>query len=279
VSNVVIMGRSTQIAARVVVALAILAVIGPLLWVIRVALRPQAAFLTDPAGIGGGVTFRNLADAWSIGGLGDALRNSALVVVPGALIATALAAMAGWGIAGYRFPGRGVLTGVMVAAMFLPLAALVMPLFDQGVRLHVVGHRWWLAVVYGTVFAPWGTLFLRSVFLSVPGDIREAATIDGAGSLRVFTSIVIPISNHALATTFVINVFLQWSELILALLLLPSAGTTMVSVAIAQFSTQFRTGGPLTAAGLVIGAAPIVVLFVVAQRWLRAGAMAGALKE
>jgi ABC-type glycerol-3-phosphate transport system permease component len=279
VSNVVIIGRSTQIAARVVVALAILAVIGPLLWVIRVALRPQAAFLTDPAGIGGGVTFRNLADAWSIGGLGDALRNSALVVVPGALIATALAAMAGWGIAGYRFPGRGVLTGVMVAAMFLPLAALVMPLFDQGVRLHVVGHRWWLAVVYGTVFAPWGTLFLRSVFLSVPGDIREAATIDGAGSLRVFTSIVIPISNHALATTFVINVFLQWSELILALLLLPSAGTTMVSVAIAQFSTQFRTGGPLTAAGLVIGAAPIVVLFVVAQRWLRSGAMAGALKE
>jgi ABC-type glycerol-3-phosphate transport system permease component len=278
-SNVVIMGRTTQIAARVVVALAMLAVIGPLLWVIRVALRPQAAFLTDPAGIGGGATFRNLADAWSIGGLGDALRSSALVVVPGALIATALAATAGWGIAGYRFPGRGLVTGVMVAAMFLPLAALVMPLFDQGVRLHVVGHRWWLSLVYGTVFAPWGTLFLRSVFLSVPSDIREAATIDGAGSLKVFTSIVIPISNHALATTFVINVFLQWSELILALLLLPGADTTMVSVAIAQFSTQFRTGGPLTAAGLVIGAAPIVILFVLAQRWLRAGAMAGALKE
>jgi ABC-type glycerol-3-phosphate transport system permease component len=278
-SNVVTMGRTTQIAARVVVALAMLAVIGPLIWVIRVAVRPQAAFLTDPAGIGGGVTFRNLADAWSIGGLGDALRSSALVVVPGALIATALAATAGWGIAGYRFPGRGLLTGVMVAAMFLPLAALVMPLFDQGVRLHVVGHRWWLSLVYGTVFAPWGTLFLRSVFLSVPSDIREAATIDGAGSLKVFTSIVIPISNHALATTFVINVFLQWSELILALLLLPGADTTMVSVAIAQFSTQFRTGGPLTAAGLVIGAAPIVVLFVLAQRWLRAGAMAGALKE
>jgi raffinose/stachyose/melibiose transport system permease protein len=278
-SNVVTMGRTTQIAARVVVALAMLAVIGPLIWVFRVAVRPQAAFLTDPAGIGGGVTFRNLADAWSIGGLGDALRSSALVVVPGALIATALAATAGWGIAGYRFPGRGLLTGVMVAAMFLPLAALVMPLFDQGVRLHVVGHRWWLSLVYGTVFAPWGTLFLRSVFLSVPSDIREAATIDGAGSLKVFTSIVIPICNHALATTFVINVFLQWSELILALLLLPGADTTMVSVAIAQFSTQFRTGGPLTAAGLVIGAAPIVVLFVLAQRWLRAGAMAGALKE
>src|SRR3954451_7792207 len=278
-SNVVMMGRTTRIVARVVVGIAILAVIGPLLWVIRVALRPQALFATDPAGMGGGFTFGNLADAWSIGGLGHALRNSALVVVPGAIIATVLAASAGWGIAGYRFRGRGLVTGVMVAAIFLPLAALVMPLFDQGIRLHAVGHRWWLALVYGTVFAPWGTLFLRSVFLSVPADIREAALIDGAGGLRVFASIVSPISNHALATTFIINVFLQWSELILALLLLPSADTTMVSVAIAQFSTQFRTGGPLTAAGLVIGVVPIVALFVVGQRWLRAGAMAGAVKE
>jgi len=278
-STTLTMGRGTRVAARVVVALAVVAVIGPLLWVVRVALRPQAAYLTDPAGIGGGFTVRNLADAWSIGGLGSALGNSAMVVVPGALLATILAATAGWGIAGYRFRGRAVLTGVMVAAMFLPLAALVMPLFDQGIRLHVVGKRWWLAVVYGTVFAPWGTLFLRSVFLSVPPDVREAAAIDGAGSFRTFWSIVLPVSKHALATTFVINVFLQWSELILALLLLPGSHTTMVSVAIAQFSTQFRTGGPLTAAGLVIGAAPIVVLFVVAQRWLRTGAMAGAVKE
>ena len=82
-SNVVMMGRTTRIVARVVVGIAILAVVGPLLWVIRFALRPQALFATDPAGMGGGFTFGNLADAWSIGGLGHALRNSALVVVPG----------------------------------------------------------------------------------------------------------------------------------------------------------------------------------------------------
>src|SRR5688572_8073860 len=131
------MGRGTRVVARIVVGFAVFAVIGPLLWVLRVAVRPQAAFLTNPAGMGGGFTLGNLADAWSIGGLGDALVNSAIVVVPGAALATVLAATAGWGIAGHRFPGRGGLTGVMVAAMFLPLAALVMPLFDQGIRLHV----------------------------------------------------------------------------------------------------------------------------------------------
>ena len=70
----------------------LIAVVGPLLWVVRVALRPQVSFLRDPAGIGGGWTLHNLADAWSIGGLGHALWNSTLVVVPGAALATALAA-------------------------------------------------------------------------------------------------------------------------------------------------------------------------------------------
>lgn len=268
-----------RVIANVIVGLALAAVVGPLLWVIRVALRPQVAFVTDPSGLGGGFTFRNLADAWSIGGLGRALWNSTLVVVPGALLATLLAAMAGWGIAVHRFAGRGPLTALMVAAMFLPLAALVMPLFDQGVRFDLVGRRWWLSIVYGTVFAPWGTLFLRSVFLAVPADLLEAAALDGAGAIRLFGSVVLPVAKHAIATTLVINVFLQWSELIFALLLLPRSDRATVSVAIAEFSTQFRTGGPLTAAGLVIGAAPIVALFVAAQRWLRAGAMAGALKE
>ena len=273
------MSRRGRIIANVVVAVAMLAVVGPLLWVVRVALRPQVSFLRDPAGMGGGWTLHNLADAWSIGGLGHALWNSTLVVVPGAALATALAAMAGWGLAGYRFPGRGAITGVMVAVIFVPLAALVMPLFDQGVRFHLVGHRWWLAIVYGTVFAAWGTLFLRSVFLSVPSDLPEAAALDGAGGLRVFISVVLPIAKHAVATTFVINVFLQWSELILALLLLPRSDLATVSVAIAEFSTQFRTGGPLTAAGLVIGVIPIIALFAASQRWLHAGAIAGALKE
>ena len=182
------MSRRGRIIANVVVAFALIAVVGPLLWVVRVALRPQVSFVRDPAGIGGGWTLHNLADAWSIGGLGHALWNSTLVVVPGAALATALAALAGWGLAGYRFPGRSTIAGVMVAVIFVPLATLVMPLFDLGVRFDLVGHRWWLTVVYGTVFAAWGTLFLRSVFLSVPSDLPEAASIDGAGTLRVFFS-------------------------------------------------------------------------------------------
>ena len=155
------MSRRGRVIANIVVCVALAAVVGPLLWVLRVALRPQVSFLRDPAGLGGGWTLHNLADAWSIGGLGHALWNSTLVVVPGAALATALAAMAGWGLAGYRFPGRSAIAGVMVAVILVPLAALVMPLFDQGVRLDLVGHRWWLSIVYGTVFAAWGTLFLR----------------------------------------------------------------------------------------------------------------------
>ncbi len=271
-------GRANR-GATVAVAVAVLAVLGPLLWVIRVALKPAEAYLSDPAGLGGGVTLANFADAWNIGGLGAAVVNSLIVVIPGALLATGLATLAGWGLARYLFPGRGVLAAILVAAMFLPLAALVMPLFELGLDYDLVGRQWWLAVVYGTVFAPWATLFLRSILAELPGEIMEAASVDGAGPLTTFWSVALPMAKPALATAFILNVFLQWSELIVALLLLPAGDQQMVTVAIAQFSTQFRTGGPLTAAGLLIGAVPILAVFAVGQRWLRAGALSGAVKD
>ena len=157
--------------------------------------------------------------------------------------------------------------GVTSAAMFLPIAALVMPLFEIGMTYHAVGHRWFLSLVYGAIFAPWTSLFLCSYYQGLPNEITEAAALDGAGDLRTFLSIVVPLSLPALASAFVLNSFLQWSELLLALLLLPSGDDTTVSVAIAQFSTQFRTGGPLTAAALLIGSLPILLLFLLGQRW------------
>lgn len=273
------MTRSRRTIAVVLAAAAILAVITPMLWVIRVAAKPPEEFVGAPHELGGSWTLDNLTTAWQTGGLGQAMANSLYVVTLGSLVTVTLAALAGWGLAKYAFAGRGVVGGLFVAALFLPLAALVMPLFEESLRFELTGSRTWLAVVYGTVFAPWATLFMRSFFLSVPNELIEAAAVDGAGAPRTFASVAVPMARPALATAFVLTFFLQWSELILGLILLPRTETQTVAVAIAQFSTQFRTGGPLTAAGMLIGATPVLLLFLVGQRWLRAGALSGALKS
>lgn len=274
--------RSAAAAPRrlsiALMAIASLAVVLPLLWVVRVALKPRPDYINDPGTLGGGWTLENFSLAWSEGGIGDALLNSLRVVPLGAVIATVLATLAGYGLAKLRFPGGRLVWVLAVATLTLPLAALVIPLFDEGLRLGYVDSRIGLSAIYGTLFAPWGTLFLHSYFKRLPAELLESAAIDGAGPFRAFWLIAVPLAVPAIATVLIINVFLQWSELILALVMLPDTSKQTVTVAIAQFSTQFRTGGPLTAAGMIIAAAPVVAVFLAGQRFLRSGVLSGAVK-
>ncbi|MDO8188011.1 carbohydrate ABC transporter permease [Conexibacter sp. JD483] len=261
-----------------VMGLCTLAVVLPLLWVVRVALKPTDDYIGDPGSFGGGWTLENFGHAWSNGGIGDALFNSLRIVPLGAVLATVLATLAGYGLSKMLFPGRRFVFGIAVATMTLPLAALVIPLFDEGLRLGYVDSRFGLSLIYATLFAPWGTLFLASYFRGLPDELLESAQVDGAGTLRAFWSIAVPLALPAIATVLILNVFLQWSELILALVMLPDSSKQTITVAIAQFSGQFRTGGPLTAAGMIMAAAPVMVVFLLGQRWLRAGVTAGAVK-
>jgi ABC-type glycerol-3-phosphate transport system permease component len=264
--------------AAVVMALAALSVVVPLLWVVRVALKPPEDHVGNPGGLGGGWTLQNFGDAWSTGGLGDALLNSVRIVGLGALVATVLATLAGYALAKLRFPGKRVVWAGVLMTMTLPLAALVIPLFDEGLRLGYVDSMLGLSLIYGTLFAPWATVFLHSYFRGLPDELIESAQIDGASVFRAFRSIAVPLAAPAIATVLILNVFLQWSDLILALVLLPDTEKQTVTVAIANFSSQFRTGGPLTAAGMMIAAAPIVLLFLLGQRRLRSGILGGAVK-
>jgi ABC-type glycerol-3-phosphate transport system permease component len=266
-------------AARVWVYLLLLAVAVPLLWVVRVAVKPPESFVGDPAGLGGGLTGQNFVDAWQVGGMRSGLLSSAYVVSLGAILSVVLATLAGYGLARFAFPGRRLVLTMVTVTMFLPLAALVIPVFELALELGILGHRAGLSLIYGTVFAAWATLFLRSYFVGLSEEVMEAAWMDGAGLWRTLWSVALPMARPAVATAFILNVFLQWSELLLGLILLPYPGTQTAAVAIAEYSTQYRTGGPLTAAGMVLAALPIVVLFVLGQRWLRAGALAGAVKE
>lgn len=264
--------------AAAVMALAALSVAVPLLWVLRVALKPPEDHIGNPASLGGGWTLRNFGDAWGTGGLGEALSNSVRIVPLGALVATLLATLAAYALAKLRFPGKRLVWACVLATMTLPLAALVIPLFDEGLRIGYVDSRLGLSLVYGAIFAPWATIFLHSYFRGLPDELLESAQLDGASVMRSFLAIALPLAAPAIGTVFVLNVFLQWSELILALVMLPGEGKQTVTVAIANFSSQFRTGGPLTAAGMILAALPIIVVFLVGQRWLRADVFSGAVK-
>jgi ABC-type glycerol-3-phosphate transport system permease component len=266
-----------RIGRTLIVLIASLAVVVPLLWALRVALRPVESYIGDPAGLGGGLTFANFKHAWDAG-LGQALLNSLLIVGIGSVMATALAAVAGYGLAKEEMPGKPVVVALSVLTLVVPISSIAIPLFDQSLQLGLLDSRPALGLMYGSLFAGWGALFLRAYYATLPDELIDAARVDGAGSWRTFRSIALPLAGPAIATVLVLNLFIQWSELLLALVMLPTTSHQTASAVLAQMSTQFRAGGPLTAAGLFITVAPIVVAFLVSQRWLRAEVFGGAVK-
>ena len=271
-------GALVRWSARLVMVAAVLAVLFPLLWVLRVAVKTEAGFITDPASLGGGFTLDNFGSAWHAVDLGGAIGDSLSITLPGAALATSVGVLAGYGLAKLRVPARRVLLVLAVGGLTIPIAALVIPQFDQALQLGYLDTRLGLIVVYGSFFASWSSLFFFSTFRDLPDELLEAASLDGASAITTFRSIALPLAAPAVAVGFVLNVFLQWSEILLGLIMLPGGDVTTAMTAIATFSTQFRTGGPLTAAATVIVALPIFMLFVVAQRWLKTEIFGGSIK-
>jgi ABC-type glycerol-3-phosphate transport system permease component len=264
--------------ARIVMVAAVVVVLFPVLWVLRVATKTEQGFIADPASLGGGFTLDNFGAAWAAVDLGGAILDSLSITLPGAALATLVGVLGGYAFAKLPLPLRPLLLALAVGGLTIPIAALVIPEFDQALALGYVDSRLGLILVYGAFYASWSSLFFYAYFRDLPDDLLEAASIDGAGAVTAFRSLALPLALPAIAVGFVLNVFLQWSELLLGLIMLPGGDLTTAMTAIATFSTQFRTGGPLTAAATVIVAIPIFLLFVIAQRWLKTEIFGGSIK-
>lgn len=269
--------RTQRYVRSAFVSLAVIAVFVPFLWIGRIALKSSADWIADPTGLSGPITFENFANAWSSGFSGY-LWNSFSIVVPGALLATFVATLAGYALAHCDFPGSRLYPAIVALAIMTPAAVLVIPLFDQALRFGLVNSKLGLTVAYGAIFSAWATFFMRSYFRGVPAELFDSASVDGAGHWQTFLRVILPLARPALATVLLLNLFLQWSELLLALVLLPSTENQTVTVAVAQFSTEYRTGGPLTASGMIIAILPILFVFLFGQRSLRSGLLAGGVK-
>ena len=256
----------------------VLLVLFPFAWVLRIATRPVSGYLGNESSLGGGFTLSNFSKAWTVGSLGSGFANSIFIVPLGALIATTLAVCAGYGLAKLKPHGARAMLLCIGAAIAIPVPAIIIPIFDLALRLGIVDNRAGVSLIFGVIFAAWGTMFMYASFQALPDILLDGARIDGAGELGTFLLVAIPLAMPSIISCLFINCFAQWSDLLLSLVLLPDSSQQPVSVGIALYQSQYRTGGPLTAAGQIMVALPVVVFYFVAQRFLRRGTLGGAVK-
>jgi len=193
-------------------------------------------------------------------------RASLFLSVVYAGLTTLSSALVGYGFARLRGPGKNVLFGVLIAMMIVPQIVTLIPTYLLFSRVHLIGTYWpWF--IWGSAGAPYAIFLYRQFFSSFPRELEEAAEIDGAGRLRTFLTIFLPLSRPLLVTAFVLAFNATWGDYIAPTLFLNQNNTTLAAgLASGYFSNQNIPEPTVLAAGTFLYVLPVVALFLVAQR-------------
>ncbi|WP_051857793.1 carbohydrate ABC transporter permease [Streptomyces cellulosae] len=193
-------------------------------------------------------------------------RNSAVLATLFSILTTLSSAVVGYGFARLRGPGKNILFGLLISTMMVPQIVTLIPTYLLFAQFGLVGTYWpW--VLWGIAGAPYAIFLYRQFFSSFPKELEEAAVIDGAGRIRIFVTIFLPLSRPLLVTAFVLAFNTVWGDFIAPNLLLDESNTTLaVGVSQGYVIQQGFQLSNLLAGGAMLYLVPVVVLFLAAQR-------------
>ncbi|SDU78503.1 carbohydrate ABC transporter permease [Jiangella alkaliphila] len=212
------------------------------------------------------------------------LFNSALYAFVGGIGATVLAVLAGYGFAKYRFAGRRFSFAVLLGAVMVPATALVIPTFIMFSRLGLTNTIW--AVILPSLLNPFG-VYLMHVYArdAVPDELLDAARVDGAGELRSFLQVALPLMRPAMVTVLLLSIVATWNNYFLPLAMLSDNDLYPVIVGIGQWqgiASANNSGGTslwsIIIMGSLVSVIPLIIAFVTLQRHWRGGLAIGSLK-
>jgi putative chitobiose transport system permease protein len=252
--------------------LAVVAV-GPAVWLVLGALSPVTS---DLGSVPDRLTLEHFAAVWRGEGLDRSLVNSVVVTAARASLNVVVAALAAYPLARMRFRFREPIFVLILATMMIPEQVIVVPMFTIVVGLGLYDTLAALVVPFSV--SAFGVYLCRQAFAAIPQEVEEAAQIDGASTLRIWWSVMLPLAGPTLATLAVFSVIGAWSDLLWPLVVLKSESNFTLPIRINELLGQFSTNLRLAYAASVLALVPIVVFFVVAQRWLRPSMFAGAVK-
>jgi multiple sugar transport system permease protein len=266
-----------SLVVNLVLALVALLTLFPLAWMVCASfMAPGEASTFPPPMLPRSATLANYRLLFAEHGIVRQAANSLFI----ALLATALSLLfnvsAGYAFAKLRFAGRDRVFRVLVAALIIPAQVTMMPLF---LMLKEMG----LVNTYAGALVPWlasvmGIFLVRQYALSIPDELLEAARIDGAGELRIFTIVVLPVLKPIVVTLAVLTFLGSWNDFMWPLIVLTDHGVQTLPVALAALSREHVQDVELMMAGAVITVLPVLILFLALQRYYVQGLLVGSVK-
>ena len=204
------------------------------------------------------------------------LVNSVVMSLSSMGLVCVVASMAGYVLAKKRFPGRVALFSLLVGAMALPKQVILIPLVRMMNTLGLYDTLW--SVILPSVGWPFGIFLMKQFAEGIPGEMMEAARIDGAGEVRTFTSIVMPMIKPAFGALAIFTFINVWNDYTMQLVMLTSRTNLSISLGIATLQAEYSTNYGLLMAGATLGSVPIVLIFIFFQNTFTQGIALGAVK-
>jgi alpha-glucoside transport system permease protein len=230
-------------------------------------------------------TLTNYETVLERGNMAESFVNSLIITIPATLLPLALAALAAYAFSWIRFPFRDTIFLVIVSLMVVPIQMALVPLLRFFRDMDQTAGVTWFAQGFGGIWLahtafglPLGVFLLRNFFITLPRDLIEAARVDGASNLRIFTSVVLPLSVPALASYAIFQFLWVWNDLLMALVFVQNSELWPMTIRINQLQSQFGIEWHLLSSGaFLLMAVPLIVFFAL-QRYFVQGLLAGSVK-
>lgn len=272
--------RGTSVLALSVVLIVVGVMwLAPLLLLITTALRPLSDYVANgPLTWPKEFTWHNFTDAWHIGNFAVTYRNSFVITLVKVPIGVFVSALLAYALAKLRMPFRRPLMFAVFLGLTIPIYISILPNFVTIRQLGLTNNLFGLLGPYLAFGIPFEVLILQAFFRAVPDEIIEAAKVDGAGNLRIFFTIMLPLSVPVLITVAILDAVSTWNEFLMALILLNSDSSKTIPVGLLNFMGQFSNNNTGLAAGILIAVVPILIVYTLLQRYIVGGLTAGAMK-
>jgi ABC-type glycerol-3-phosphate transport system permease component len=250
----------------------------PFLWVVTAAFKTNQEVFAGPGLIPQALHFENFLRAWTQAHIGQYFLNTAIISVCSVAIVVVTTGMMGYVLGRYTFAGKRVIIALFVATIFLPEGYTIIPIFDliNQLRLNnsllgvILAESGGAHVVYILLFA--------GFFRQLPAELHEAAVIDGAGFVRIFAQIMLPLAGPVIATTVILQFMSSWNAFFLPLVLtLSRPELRTLGVGMFAFQGEFFSDWSGMAAAATLALLPIIAVFLLLQRHFVDG-IAGAIK-
>lgn len=209
-------------------------------------------------------TWENYQEAWARGKFLLAFLNSTIVALSVTALQLITSALAGYALARLQFRGKQAILLLVLTTLVIPFQLLVIPIFVILKWGHLINTYW--ALILPTAANGFSIFLMRQYFATIPQELEEAATLDGATRWQILTRIMLPLSRPALVTVFLFTFIAEWNDLFKPLVFTTRPELRTVQLALAEFQEEFTSSWPLMMAAVVIASIPVVVLFLIGQR-------------